>query len=95
MFEGSPIEEISSAVSNKMTKFLITHDMEIKMPQYMFDGAVFKISPRSFEGNGMIAKLEILPNIQKRTDVEMPRIFFKKISKSDKQIYLEKIKYIF
>lgn len=82
MGENSPIEEISTAVSNKMMTFLVTHDMELKMPENVFDGVTFKISPRSFEGNGMIAKLEFVPNVQTKTsEIETPRIFLKKISK--------------
>lgn len=62
-------------------KFMVTHDYDLKMPEMMFDGATFRISPRSFEGNGLIAKLELVP----RTEIESraagtPRILFKKIS---------------
>jgi Protein of unknown function (DUF1676) len=79
----TPIEEVTNALYGKGVKFVITHDMEVKMPDMMFDGATFRISPRSIEGNGMIAKLEFIPKpvIESRA-VGTPRIFLKKISKS-------------
>lgn len=81
---ASPIEEVSNALYEKGVKFLVTHDMNFQMPEMMFDGATFRISPRSIEGNGIIAKLEYIPKI---TDVEprgvddVARLFKKKISK--------------
>lgn len=58
----------------------MTHDVEIKLPEVMFDGATFRISPRSFEGNGIIAKLELIP----KQEVEARlagKIIMKKIRK--------------
>lgn len=73
---------MTSALYDKSLNFMVTHDMEVKMPEIMFDGATFRVSPRSIEGNGIIAKLELLPKqeLQERQD-SSPRIFFKKISK--------------
>lgn len=79
---AAPIEEVSNALYDKGVKFLVTHNMDVQLPEIMFDGARFRISPRSIEGNGIIAKLEYIP----RTEIEgrgpMPdtRIFKKKIS---------------
>lgn len=42
----------------------MTHDMEVKLPEIMFDGATFRISPRQIEGNGVIAKLELIPKVE-------------------------------
>lgn len=52
------------------------------MPDIVFDSATFRISPRSVEGNGIIAKIEFIPKteIEDRSE-NTPRIFFKKISK--------------
>lgn len=77
----SPIAEVSNAMYDKSLRFILTHDVEVRLPNMMFDSATFKISPRYFEGNGLIAKLEIVPKL----DLELPqkatpRIFFKKIS---------------
>ncbi|XP_050325197.1 uncharacterized protein LOC126756284 [Bactrocera neohumeralis] len=76
----TPIEEVTNALYGKSVKFAMTHDMEIKLPEMMFDGATFRISPRSFEGNGIIAKLELIP----KQEVEARlagKIIMKKIQK--------------
>ncbi|XP_055698523.1 uncharacterized protein LOC129798988 isoform X2 [Phlebotomus papatasi] len=76
----SPIEEVTNALYGKGVKFMMTHDVQMKMPEMFFDGATLKISPRSFEGNGALVKLELVP----RTDLEprdTGRIFFKHIKK--------------
>uniref|UniRef100_A0A336M2G0 CSON009288 protein n=1 Tax=Culicoides sonorensis TaxID=179676 RepID=A0A336M2G0_CULSO len=82
----TPIEEVSSAFYDKSLNFIVNHDMEMTLPDILFDGATFRVSPRAFEGNGIIAKLELLPNreIQSRLQ-SSPRIFFKKIKKNIKQ----------
>ncbi|XP_055383136.1 uncharacterized protein LOC129613191 [Condylostylus longicornis] len=74
----SPIEEVTNALYDKSIKFAMTHDIALKMPEMMFNGATFKVSPRSFEGNGVIVKLELIP----KQEIEMRetgRIFKKKI----------------
>ncbi|XP_059610875.1 uncharacterized protein LOC132257853 [Phlebotomus argentipes] len=76
----SPIEEVTNALYGKGVKFVMTHDLQLKMPEMFFDGATLKISPRSFEGNGALVKVELVP----RTDLEPKdtgRIFFKHIKK--------------
>ncbi|XP_054741325.1 uncharacterized protein LOC129246261 [Anastrepha obliqua] len=76
----TPIEEVTNALYSKSVKFAITHDLEVKLPEVMFDGATFRISPRSFEGNGIIAKLELIP----KQEVEARlagKIIMKKIQK--------------
>lgn len=59
---------------------MMTHDLELKMPEMLFDGATFRVTPRGFEGDGALVKLEMIP---KEIDENRPtgRIFFKKISK--------------
>jgi hypothetical protein len=63
---------------------MVTHNMDVQLPEIMFDGATFRISPRSIEGNGIIAKLEYIPKTavveSRATASEMARIFKKKIS---------------
>jgi hypothetical protein len=82
-FQAAPIEEVSDALYDKGVKFLVTHDMEVKLPEIMFDGARFRISPRAIEGNGIIAKLEYIPKSENEgRGIEDPaRLFKKKISK--------------
>lgn len=58
---------MSNALYDKGVKFLVTHNMDVQMPEIMFNGATFRISPRSIEGNGMIAKLEYIP----KTEIEV------------------------
>lgn len=61
---------------------MVTHNMDVQLPEFVFDGATFRISPRSIEGNGIIAKLEYVPKteIEARSDDDSSR-FFKKIKK--------------
>lgn len=60
----------------------MTHDVQLKMPKMLFDGAILRISPQSFEGNGALVKIELEPDT---TDVQQShgtgRLLFKKISK--------------
>ena len=72
------MEEVTDSLSDKGVHFLMTHDVEVKMPEILFNGATFRISPKSFEGNGAIVKLELVPKEIKTK--ETGRIFFKKIS---------------
>lgn len=84
MFENlfnaaSPLEEVTDALSGKGVDFLMTHNMELRMPDMMFDGATIKISPRSFEGNGALLHFEIVPAAKKVQ--EAGRILFKPLKK--------------
>ncbi|KAG5672968.1 hypothetical protein PVAND_003054 [Polypedilum vanderplanki] len=85
-FEGraTPIEEVSTALYEKGVKFLVTHDMNMQLPEFMFDGATFRISPRSIEGNGIVAKLEYIPKVDTEVEArseDLARLFKKKIKK--------------
>lgn len=64
----------------KVRNFMMSHNMELQMPDMMFDGATFRITPRGFEGDGALVKLEMIP---REVDENRPtgRILFKKISK--------------
>lgn len=65
----------------KWRHFMMSHNLEVKMPEMLFDGATYRITPRSFEGeNGVLIKLEMIP---KEVEVEARSTgrFFKKISK--------------
>lgn len=86
----SPIEEVTDALYDKGVGFMMTHDVELKLPDMLFDGAVLKISPRSLEGSGALVHLDLQP----RTEVNengQGRIFFKKISKCN--IYMHECMY--
>lgn len=76
---ASPIEEVTDALSGKGVQFLMTHDIELNMPSILFDSSILRISPRSFEGNGALVKVELIPN-EERSVKATGRILFKKIS---------------
>lgn len=75
---SSPLEEVTSSLRNKAYKFMLTHDMRLQMPDTLFDGAILQLSPRHFEDNGLVAKLEFVP---KPSQTGTPRILFKKLRK--------------
>lgn len=64
----------------KWRSFMMTHNLEMKMPDMVFDGATFRVTPRGFDGDGAIVKLEMIP---KEFEENQPtgRLLFKKISK--------------
>lgn len=77
---SSPIGEIMSDLQGQTVQFLMKHDINLQLPEILFEGATVKLSPRSLEGNGALVKLEILPkDVSTNGDA---RIFKKKISKS-------------
>ncbi|XP_030371715.1 uncharacterized protein LOC115622000 [Scaptodrosophila lebanonensis] len=76
----TPIEEVTNALYGKSIKFAMTHDLEVQLPELMFDGATFRISPRSIEGNGIIAKLELIPKQEVQARLA-GKIIMKKIQK--------------
>lgn len=77
----SPLEEVTDSLHGKTTAFMMTHDMELKMPDTLFEGSTLKVSPRALEGDGVIVKLDLIPKEIQTADQPVGRIFFKKISK--------------
>lgn len=74
----SPLEEITNALRQKTMKFLSTRNYEIQLPQFFFEGATMKISPREVDENGALLRIDFgTDGIQ-----EQGRIF-KKISKKN------------
>ncbi|GLV32661.1 Osiris 17 [Carabus blaptoides fortunei] len=76
----SPLEEVTDALHGKSMAFMMTHDMQLKMPDTLFEGSTLKVSPRAFEGDGVIVKLDLIPK-EIQSDQAVGRIFFKKIKK--------------
>lgn len=73
---------MSNALYDKGVKFIVTHNMDVQMPEIMFNGATFRISPRSIEGNGIIAKLEYIPKTEiEGRDIDGRLFGLKKIGK--------------
>lgn len=77
-FSESAIEEVTSSLHGKAVKFMMTHDVELRLPSFLFDDAVLRISPRSLEGNGALVKVEFVPK-QVAEARDESRIFKKKI----------------
>lgn len=79
----SPIEEVTDALYGKWRSFMMTHNLEMKMPEIMFDGATFRVTPRGFDGDGALIKLEVIPKALEEVQPEA-RLFGlkKKISKT-------------
>lgn len=75
-----PLGDIAKSLSKKMVKFMMSHDVQLQLPETFFDGAVFKISPRSLNEDGALVNLDIIPNHVWNSNGE-GRIFFKKLSK--------------
>lgn len=76
--DESPLEEITNALRQKTVKFLSTRNYEIQLPQFFFEGATMKISPREIDENGALLRIDFgTEGVQ-----EQGRIF-KKISKKN------------
>lgn len=67
-FAESPIEEVTDALYGKWRNFMMTHNLELKMPEMLFDGATFRITPRAFEGDGALVKFEMIPKALQETE---------------------------
>ncbi|XP_044754622.1 uncharacterized protein LOC123313705 [Coccinella septempunctata] len=86
--QRSTIDEMSRTFQEQGVKFLMTHDLEVQMPETFFEGATLKIAPRNLEGDGALVKMEWVPKKIPEGAVE-GRIFFKKLKKkiSQKLLY--------
>lgn len=72
----SPIEEVTDALYGKWQNFMMTHNLELKMPDILFDGATFRITPRAFEGEGALVKFEMIPkSFEEDNQLETGRLF--------------------
>lgn len=78
--DDGPLGDMAKTLRKKMINFLMSHDVQLQLPQTLFDGAVFKISPRSLDEDGALVNLDILPNNQVWNPNGEGRIFFKKLS---------------
>lgn len=77
----TPLEEVTDAMAGKFNTFMMSHNMELKLPETFFDGASFRITPRKFEGNGALVKVEFIPRaLVEARSTGTARILFKKIS---------------
>ncbi|XP_043517608.1 uncharacterized protein LOC122532683 [Frieseomelitta varia] len=56
--EQSPLEEVTNSLRKKVVKFLANRDYQIQLPDFFFEGATIKISPRDVDENGALVKLD-------------------------------------
>lgn len=54
----TPLEEVTSALRHKTVKFLATRDYEIQLPEFVFEKAKIKISPREIDSNGALVRID-------------------------------------
>lgn len=75
----SPLEEITNALRRKTVKFLSTHNYQIQLPKFFFEGATMKISPREIDENGALLRVDFGAD----EGVQEQGRIFKKISKKN------------
>ncbi|CAH0683915.1 unnamed protein product [Chilo suppressalis] len=75
----SPFEEVTDALYDKGIKFLVTHDMKLTLPEFFFEGATLKVSPRALTKTGALVHIDLEPRAD--TSVGQGRLFFHKIKK--------------
>lgn len=56
--EQSPLEEVTNAIGKKAVKFLATRDYEIQLPEFFFEGAAMKISPKEVDESGALIRVD-------------------------------------
>ncbi|KAG7190689.1 hypothetical protein KM043_006767 [Ampulex compressa] len=54
----TPLEEVTNALRRKTLKFLATKDYEIQLPEFFFEGATVKLSPREIDENGALVRVD-------------------------------------
>ncbi|XP_063834414.1 uncharacterized protein LOC135083640 [Ostrinia nubilalis] len=74
----SPLEEVTDGLYDRGVKFLVTHDVKVTLPEFFFQGATLKISPRALTKTGALVHIDLEP---KANDVGNGRLFFQKIKK--------------
>lgn len=75
---------MTDALAGRGVDFLMMHNMEMQLPDTLFDGATVRISPRSFDGKGALLHFELVPAAKKLRDAG--RLLFKPLKKLSKCI---------
>lgn len=78
VLDGSKsVKDVSDMLYDRGVKYLMTHDMELSLPSFVFGGGRVKVSPRGFdEDGGALVKLNVVPD-----QPQEGRLFFKHIRK--------------
>ena len=72
--KSSSFQSLTNSLYDKGVKFIMSHDLELQLPESFFDGAIVRISPKALEEDGgALLKLEV----NNRRDNGDGRIFFK------------------
>ncbi|XP_054286755.1 uncharacterized protein LOC129002747 [Macrosteles quadrilineatus] len=75
--ESKNIRDLTDVMYDRGLKYLMTHDVDLAIPSFMFGGGKVRISPRGFDDDGgAIVKLNVLPD-----QPQEGRLFFKHIKK--------------
>nr|XP_033340236.1 uncharacterized protein LOC117228544 [Megalopta genalis] len=56
--QKTPLEEVTGAIGKKAVKFLATRDYEIQLPEFFFEGAAVKISPKEVDESGALIRVD-------------------------------------
>lgn len=71
------IGDVSDMLYERGVEYLMTHDMELSLPSFVFGGGRVQVSPRGFdEDGGALVKLNVVPD-----QPQEGRLFFKHIRK--------------
>lgn len=71
------IRDVSDMLYDRGVQYLMTHDMELSLPSFVFGGGRVQVSPRGFdEDGGALVKLNVIPD-----QPQEGRLFFKHIRK--------------
>ncbi|XP_050305023.1 uncharacterized protein LOC126742412 [Anthonomus grandis grandis] len=84
-----PIESMSRSLQDETRKFLMTHDVELSLPETFLPNSFLRIAPKGFENNGALVNLEVVSqDLEESRGVEQGRLF-KKLAKfiNEKIIY--------
>ncbi|KAG8243158.1 Protein of unknown function (DUF1676) [Homalodisca vitripennis] len=71
------IRDVTDILYNRGLKYLMTHDMELSLPSFVFGGGKVQVSPKGFaDDGGVLVKLNVVPD-----QPQEGRFFFKQLRK--------------
>ncbi|KAL1494641.1 hypothetical protein ABEB36_010210 [Hypothenemus hampei] len=84
-----PIEAMSRTLHDNAAKFLMTHDLEVSLPNGLLPNSILKIAPKYVGNSGTLVNLEIFSKDLENSALETNGRTFKKIRKfiNEKIIY--------
>ncbi|XP_066154586.1 uncharacterized protein Osi17 isoform X2 [Euwallacea fornicatus] len=80
--EEFPIEAMARTLQDNAAKFLMTHDLEVGLPEGIIPNSVLKIAPQGYGNSGALVNLEIISkDLEEARAMEEGGRTFKKIRK--------------